>query len=105
MAICTFVYEFINGWQYLYLANNVFGKINHYPDDMHLFCVWKGFFQQLFEVAGVTWNFILALTLFRIVFFNADCEHINETMIYYHIVVWYVSNHVCSINIVVCILI
>ena len=93
MSICTFVYEFINGWSYLSLASKeYFGILNENYDKQY--CVLKGIIEQFFESASVTWDFILALTLFRIVFFNED---INETIKFYHIFVGFVAFVTCIV--------
>ena len=94
MAICTFVYELINAWQYLSLVSeHSFETWNHYPHRLHYICVLKGVFQQFFELASITWNFILAVCLFGIAFYDSTFDHqyINKRMPYIHTITWYVK--------------
>ena len=87
MAICTIGMEFINCWKYLALASP--HKLSYIDEHYsHKWCVVKGFILQYFEISTVTWNFILSVSLFRILYFSIPLEKIGDSMKYYHIFVW-----------------
>ena len=87
MTICTFIYEVINGWAYLSLASDAyFGALNQDLDAVY--CTLRGTIEQFFEVSGITWNFTLALSLFRMIFFDQSNENIDYSIKFYHLFVW-----------------
>ena len=89
LSICDIVFEFINCWQFLTLASSTYFAVlneNYSP----FLCALKGIIQQFFEVGTLNWSFILATTLFRIMYFDVPLIKITKSMKYYHIYVWYV---------------
>ena len=90
LAICDIFHDFIIAWQYLSVASqNTFSILNsNYP---HYLCVIKGFIAQFAVVSSVSWNFMLVLVLFRIMYFETGFDLINQSIKYCHMFVWFVS--------------
>ena len=87
LASCDIVYEFVAFWQYLSVISlKTFGILNSgYP---HGWCVVKALCIQFPLLLSISYNFILGLILFEILYFKVGLIDINKRIVFYHIGVW-----------------
>ena len=90
MSICDIAFEMTEFLQFL--GVDVHGSIHYNVSHIHNYkCVLEACIQQFFVVASPTWNFILAITLLRIMYFQVTLEKIEDTMWKNHVFVWTIA--------------
>ena len=85
MAICDIIFEFLLAWMYSSVTISVLASI-----DATWQCTVKAIFLQYFSVASISWNFIIAIILLRVMIFGTSLAKFSNEIRCYHFYVWYV---------------
>lgn len=97
MALCDIVYQFFVAYSLLSLALPDI-SLYHIFGHSEVICIGKGIVEQFFQIASVSWNFILSIILFQIMYFETELNKIDENMKYCHCYVWSISSICTLIN-------
>ena len=88
MAFCDVIQQAWLGWTWLSVAFDA-GFNANWPNYI---CKPVGFIAQFFLVGSASWNFIIAITLLRILL-GFDVTKFDNEIKYYHCFAWYVKQN------------
>ena len=84
MSFCDVIQQAWLGWSWLSVAFDASFNANWSP----FACKTTGFFAQYFLVGSASWNFVIAVSLLRILI-GTDIEQFKNEIKYHHMFAWY----------------